>query len=72
MRRLHAMLVVRTLLIANGAVIALFSALYLTFGSRPTGWIVGGVLGAAAIGLWTAVPFTDPYRADRVRHRRSW
>jgi len=69
-RSLHGLLVVRTMLIANGTLLALFSALYLVFGSRPAGWIVGGVLGAAAVGLWLLVPFTDPYRSDR--HHTTW
>jgi hypothetical protein len=72
MRRLHALLVIRTLLIANGAILAAISGLYLTVGSKPGGWIVGGVLGAGALGLWAGVPFTDPYRSDRVHHHRSW
>jgi hypothetical protein len=69
-RSLHGLLVVRTMLIANGALLAVFSGIYLVLGAKPGGWIVGGVLGAAAIGLWLAVPLTDPYRSDR--HRATW
>ncbi|HWW44160.1 MAG TPA: hypothetical protein VN180_03740 [Acidimicrobiia bacterium] len=69
-RSLHSLLVVRTMLIANGALLAVFSGIYLVLGAKPGGWIVGGVLGAAAIGLWLAVPLTDPYRSDR--HRATW
>ena len=69
-RSLHSLLVVRTMLIANGALLAVFSGIYLALGAKPGGWIVGGVLGAAAIGLWLAVPLTDPYRSDR--HRATW
>ena len=69
-RSLHGLLVVRTMLIANGALLAMLSGLYLAFGAKPDGWIVGGVLGVAAIGLWLAVPLTDPYRSDR--HRATW
>jgi hypothetical protein len=69
-RSLHGLLVVRTMLIANGAILAMCSGLYLILGAKPAGWIVGGVLGAAAIGLWLAVPLTDPYRSDR--HRATW
>jgi hypothetical protein len=72
MRRLHGLLVVRTLLVSNGAILAVISAVYLTLGAKPGGWVVGGVLGAGAFGLWAAVPFTDPYRSDRLRHRRTW
>ena len=71
-RSIRAALVVRTLLIANGALLAVFSALYLLFGSRPAGWVIGGVLGAAALGLWSAVPLTDPYRSDRAQQRSTW
>jgi hypothetical protein len=69
-RSLHSLLVVRTMLIANGALLAVFSGIYLVLGAKPGGWIVGGVLGAAAIGLWLAVPLTDPYRSDR--HHATW
>ena len=63
------MLVVRTLMIANGAVLALFGALYLAFGSRPTGWIVGGVLGATLLAL---VAGTLPaQRAARLPARQA-
>jgi len=64
-RSLHGLLVVRTMLISNGALLAIIGALYVAFGSRPTGYIVGGVLGACAVALWAVVPFTDPYRSDR-------
>ena len=69
-RSLHGLLVVRTLLIANGAILAVCSGAYLWLGAKPAGWIVGGVLGAAALGLWFAVPLTDPYRSDR--HDATW
>ena len=69
-RSLHGLLVVRTLLIANGAILAVLSSAYLWLGAKPGGWIVGGVLGAGALGLWLAVPLTDPYRSDR--HTTSW
>jgi hypothetical protein len=64
-RSLHGMLVVRTMLISNGALLALIGALYAVFGGRPSGFIVGGVLGACAVTLWALVPLTDPYRSDR-------
>jgi hypothetical protein len=64
-RSLHGMLVVRTMLVSNGALLALIGALYLVFGSRPTGYIVAGVLFACAVALWALLPLTDPYRSDR-------
>jgi len=69
-RSVHGLLVVRTLLISNGAILAACSGAYLWLGAKPGGWIVGGVLGAAALGLWCAVPLTDPYRSDR--HHTTW
>ncbi len=64
-RSLHGLLVVRTMLISNGALLALIGVLYLAFGSHPTGYVVGGVLCACAVALWALVPLTDPYRSDR-------
>jgi hypothetical protein len=72
-RRSHqTLLVMRFMLMSNGVILAGFGLLYALFGSRPTGYIVGGVLGAAAIGLWMAIPLTDPYRDERGRHRNTW
>jgi len=71
-RSFQSLLVMRFLLVSNGIILAAFGGLYAVFGSRPTGYIVGGVLGAVAVGLWMAVPFTDPYRGERLHHRRSW
>jgi hypothetical protein len=69
-RSVLGMVVVRTMLISNGALLALIGALYAVFGGRPSGYIVGGVLGAAAVGLWALVPLTDPYRSER--HTTRW
>ena len=69
-RSLHGLLVVRTMLITNGALLAFIGALYAVFGGRPSGYIVGGVLGAVAVVLWALVPLTDPYRSDR--HTARW
>lgn len=71
-RSLQGLLVVRFLLVSNGLVLAAFAALYLFFGARPGGYVVGGVLGAAALGLWMAIPLTDPYRPERARRSRTW
>ncbi len=62
-RSVQTLLVVRFLLVANGGLLAVFAALYLLFGGRPAGYVIGGVLGAAALGLWSLVPRTDPYRS---------
>lgn len=37
-------------------------ALYLVYGSRPAGLVVGGVLVALALALVSCVPLTNPYR----------
>jgi hypothetical protein len=71
-RSFQALLVMRFLLISNGMILAAFGGLYAAFGSRPAGYIVGGILGVVALGLWMAVPLTDPYRAEKLHHRRSW
>ena len=71
-RSFQSLLVMRFLLISNGAILAAFGGLYAAFGSRPAGYIVGGILGVVALGLWLAVPLTDPYRAEKLHHRRSW
>ena len=36
-RSLHSLLVVRTMLIANGALLAVFSGIYLVLGAKPGG-----------------------------------
>jgi hypothetical protein len=48
----------RCLLVSNGLVLAAIGALYVT--ARQ--YVVAGVLGGAALGLWALVPLTDPYR----------
>lgn len=62
---IRSLLVIRYLLVANGVVLACVAGLYAGFGARPAGWVIGGVLGAVAIGLWCAVPLTDPYRGGQ-------
>jgi hypothetical protein len=64
MTGIRTRLVIRYLLLANGTALAAIAGLYAGFGSRPAGLVVGGVLGVAAIGLWLAIPLTDPYRSD--------
>jgi hypothetical protein len=71
-RSLQSLMVMRAMLVSNGIILAVIGALYAAFGTRPGGYVIGAVLGAIAIGLWLAVPLTDPYRAERIRHHRSW
>ena len=68
----QTLLVMRFLLMSNGVILGGFGLLYLGFGSRPSGYIIGGVLCGVAVALWLAIPLTDPYRDERTRHRRSW
>jgi hypothetical protein len=65
--RLQSLLVIRLLLVTNGVILAAVGALFLIFGARPAGYVVGGILAAVAIGLWALVPLTDPYRSEGRR-----
>jgi len=56
----------RVLLVANGVLLAIFAGLYVVFGARPSGYVAGGILAAAALALWALVPLTDPYRSERA------
>jgi len=69
---LHGLLVLRFLMLANGAILGCVGGLYLAFGSRPGGYVAGGLLVGAAVVVWSLIPLTDPYRAERARHGRSW
>ncbi len=66
-RSIGALLVVRFLLIGNGLVVLAVGALYVLYGARPTGFVVGGCLAAVAVLLFACVPLTDPYRHERRR-----
>jgi len=66
-----SLLVVRLLLIANALTLLAVGGLYLGYGDRPSGLVVGGLLVAGAVALLCCVPFTDPYRAERRRRRRD-
>ena len=61
----RGLLVMRVLMVSNCVILAAVGALYLAFGARPGGYLVGGVLGGAAAGLWALIPLTDPYRSER-------
>ena len=64
---LAMLLVVRFLLIGNGLVMLAIGALYILYGGRPSGYVVGGALAALALILFACVPLTDPYRHERRR-----
>ena len=65
--RLQSLLVIRLLLVTNGVILAAVGTLFLIYGARPAGYVVGGILAAVAIGLWSLVPLTDPYRSEGRR-----
>ena len=53
---------IRFLLVGNGTALLAIGALYVAYGARPGGMIVGGVLVGASLLLFACVPLTDPYR----------
>jgi hypothetical protein len=61
------LLVMRILMVSNGLLLLGIGSLYLAFGARPSGYVVGGVLVALAMTLWMLIPLTDPYRSERGR-----
>jgi hypothetical protein len=61
-RSIGALLVIRFLLVGNGVVLLAIGALYIGYGARPGGLIVGGVLLASSGLLFGCVRLTDPYR----------
>jgi hypothetical protein len=71
--RLHlsigSLLAIRLLLIGNGLTLIAVGGLYVGYGDRPSGLVVGGVLISAGLGLFACVPLTDPYRVERRRRR---
>ena len=60
-----SLLVIRSLLVANGLILLAVGALYIRFGSRVGGLIAGCVLIGVAALLFGCVPLTDPYRRRR-------
>jgi hypothetical protein len=61
-RSIGALLVIRLLLVGNGAALLAIGALYVAYGARAGGLVVGGVLVAASLLLFGCVRLTDPYR----------
>ncbi len=61
---------VRLLLIANGLTLVAIGSLYVAYGARPSGFVVGGVLIGVSVLLFCCVPLTDPYRRAHRRSRR--
>lgn len=61
-RSIGSLLVIRFLLIGNGAVLLAIGVLYVVYGARPGGLVVGAVLVSASLVLFACVRLTDPYR----------
>jgi hypothetical protein len=64
-RSIGSLLVIRFLLVGNGAVLLAIGVLYLAYGGRPGGLVVGAVLVTSALALFGCVRLTDPYRQRR-------
>jgi hypothetical protein len=56
------LIVVRSLILANVALLGIVGALYLAFAARPAGPIVAGVIWLAAVALALVLPGTNPRR----------
>ena len=70
-RSVGSLLLLRFLLIANALTLMAIGALYLAYGARPDGLIVGGVLIGTSLLLLCCVRLTDPYRHTRRRSARG-
>jgi hypothetical protein len=66
-RSIGALLVIRFLLVGNGVALLAIGALYIAYGARPGGLVVGGVLVSASLLLFGCVRLTDPYRQRQRR-----
>jgi hypothetical protein len=69
-RSIGSLLVLRFLLIANALTLIAVGALYLAYGARPDGFLVGGVLIGASLLLLCCIPLTNPYRETHHRSAR--
>jgi hypothetical protein len=68
-RSIGSLLVLRFLLIANALTLIAVGLLYVVYGAKPGGFIVGGVLIGASLLLVCCIPLTNPYR-ERTTARR--
>jgi hypothetical protein len=62
-----SLLAVRLLLIANMLMLTAVGGLSVAFASEPAGAVGAGVSWAAAVGLFTLVPYTNPRRGEHGR-----
>jgi hypothetical protein len=70
MRHLGSWIVVRTILVADVALLVVVGFIALVWVSPPDGFFVAVAIWLAAGGLLSLLPFTDPYRAEARRRRR--
>ena len=69
-RSIGSLLVLRSLLIANALTLTAVGLLYVAYGAKPGGFVVGGVLIGASLVLVCCVPLTNPYRETHLRTGR--
>jgi hypothetical protein len=70
MRHMAGWIVVRTILVADVALLIVSGFICLIWVAAPGGVLVAAALWMIAGGLLGLLPYTDPYRAERCRARR--
>jgi hypothetical protein len=71
MRGLAGWIVVRTILIADVALLAVVGFMSLVWVSQPAGTLAAAALSLVAGGLMALLPLTNPYRIEERRNRRA-
>jgi hypothetical protein len=66
----RAAIVLRTLVVADGVLLAVLGGLAFVYVQHPSGIYVAAGLWIAAGIVFGLLPLTDPYRRDR--HRSTW
>lgn len=64
-----SLLVIRYLLVSNGILITVIGFICLLWVERPAGFLIAGAAWLASGLLFGAVPYTDPYRHERLEPR---
>ena len=70
MRHFAGWIVVRTILVADVALLVVAGFMSLLWVSRPAGFIAAGVMWLVAGGLLGLLPLTDRYRAEERWYRK--
>ena len=71
MRRVAGWIVVRTILVAEVALLVTAGFISLIWVSQPAGTLAAAAMWLAAGGLTGLLPLTDPYRVEQRRLRRG-